>query len=132
MQRENYGLEAQLSACRKLAEERSWDVVSIYTEEEESAKTTARPRFRAMMRDAEAGHFGVVIVHKLDRVSWSGVDMLPTLHNLEAEGVALASATEQFDFTTPVGRVMLTSLAAFAQWFLDINDQDEIHIGDKS
>jgi hypothetical protein len=33
--------------------------------------------------------------------------------------VALVSASEQFDFTTPMGRVMLTMLAAFAQWYLD-------------
>ncbi len=124
MQLENHSLEAQLSACRKLADERGWNVVAIYTEEGESAKTTARSRFRAMMRDAEAGHLDVVLTHKMDRISRSVVDMLTTLHSLEAMGVALASATEQFDFTTPIGRVMLTLLAAFAQWFLDNLSQE--------
>ncbi len=119
MQLEGYSLDAQLSACRRLATERGWEVMAVYTDEGVSARTTKRPRFRAMMRDAQAGRFDVVIVHKLDRLSRSVVDLLTTLHDLEAQGVALVSATEQFDFTTPMGRVMLTMLAAFAQWYLD-------------
>jgi site-specific DNA recombinase len=45
MQLGGYSLEAQLSACRKLAAERGWNVVAVYTEEGESAKTTQRPSF---------------------------------------------------------------------------------------
>jgi site-specific DNA recombinase len=71
------------------------------------------------MRDARAGRFDVIIVHKLDRLSRSVVDVLNTLHDLEAVGVVFVSVTEQFDFTTPMGKVMLTMLAAFAQWYLD-------------
>jgi len=118
MQLGGYSLEAQLAACQKLAQERGWEVVTVYTEEGASAKTTQRPRFRAMMRDARAGRFDVVVVHKLDRFSRSVVDVLTTLRDLEAQGVTLVSATEQFDFTTPMGRVMLTLLAAFAEWYL--------------
>jgi site-specific DNA recombinase len=119
MQLEGYSLEAQLTACRRLAAERGWEIVVVYTDEGLSAKTTARPRFRALMRDARANRFDVVVVHKLDRLSRSVIDLLTTLHNLESLGVALVSASEQFDFTTPMGRVMLTMLAAFAQWYLD-------------
>jgi site-specific DNA recombinase len=119
MQLEGYSLEAQLTTCQRLAAEREWEIVVVYTDEGLSAKTTARPRFRALMRDAKANRFDVVVVHKLDRLSRSVIDLLTTLHNLESLGVALVSASEQFDFTTPIGRVMLTMLAAFAQWYLD-------------
>jgi len=34
-------------------------------------------------------------------------------------GVGYVSASEQFDFTTPIGKVMLVMLAAFAEWYLD-------------
>lgn len=119
MQLEGYSLEAQLTTCQRLATERGWEIVVVYTDEGLSAKTTARPRFRALMRDARANRFDVVVVHKLDRLSRSVIDLLTTLHNLESLGVALVSASEQFDFTTPIGRVMLTMLAAFAQWYLD-------------
>lgn len=119
MQLDGYSLDAQRAACERLARERGWDVVATYTDEGISAKTTRRPQFQAMMRAAEAGRFDVVIVHKLDRLSRSVVDLLTTLHDLEALGVALVSASEQFDFTTAMGKVMLTMLAAFAQWYLE-------------
>lgn len=119
MQADGFSLDAQLTTCRRLAADRGWQDVAVYTDVGISAKTTARPQLRAMIRDARAGRFEVVIVHKLDRLSRSVVDLLTVLHELETLEVALVSATEQFDFTTPMGRVMLTMLAAFAQWYLD-------------
>ncbi|MFZ5915522.1 MAG: recombinase family protein [Chloroflexota bacterium] len=119
MQLDGHSLDAQLAVCKRLAQERGWEVMTIYTDQGLSAKTTERPQFRAMMRGAEIGRFDVVIVHKLDRLSRSVVDLLTILHDLEALGVALVSASEQFDFTTAMGKVMLTMLAAFAQWYLD-------------
>jgi len=118
LQQDGYSLDAQLSGCRKLVRERGWDVVGVYTDPGVSARTMDRPQFRAMIRDAEAGRLDVIIVHKLDRFSRSVVDLLNALHDLEALGVTLVSATEQFDFSTPVGQVMLTMLAAIAQWYL--------------
>ncbi len=119
LQLDGYSLDAQGSACRRLAEERGWHVVKLYTDPGVSARTLQRPQFQAMMRDAQAHCFDVVVVHKLDRFSRSVVDLLTALHDLEEAEVTLVSATEQFDFSTPMGQVMLTMLAAFAQWYLD-------------
>ena len=119
MQLDNFSLDAQQAACRKLAGERGWQVTCFYADEAQSAKTTERPKFREMMQDARAKRFDIIIVHKLDRFSRSVIDLLTLLHNLKEMDIALVSATEQFDFTTPMGRVMLTMLAAFAQWYLD-------------
>src|SRR5688572_26224182 len=86
IQLENYSLEAQRDECQKLAAGRRWQVVQMYTDEGISAKTTERPGFQAMIRDAKAGHFNVIVVHKLDRFSRSVVDLLMTLQELERAG----------------------------------------------
>ena len=124
MQLEGHSLDAQLNICRKLAEDRGWEIVVIYREEGASAKTTKRPQFRRMMRDAHAGLFDVIIVHKLDRFSRSVADVLTIMNELEELNVAFISFAEQFDFTTPIGRATLTMMAAFAQWYLDNLSQE--------
>ena len=42
---------------------------------------------------------------------------LETLHRLEALGIGFVSIGENMDFTTPIGKVILTTLAAFAEYY---------------
>jgi site-specific DNA recombinase len=117
MQADNWSIEAQLEACHRLARDRGWEIAAEY-KDVESAKTTARPEFQRMLQAAERHDFDVVVVHKLDRFSRSVVDTLSLLSDLDAIGVSLTSASEPFDFTTPMGRMMMTMLASFAEYFL--------------
>jgi site-specific DNA recombinase len=119
MQLEGHSLAEQESICRKLVATRGWDFVGLYKDEGASARTIDRPAFSQMLGDATAGDFSVIIVHKLDRFSRSVTDMLLTMRELERRGVTVVSATEDFDFSTPIGRVLLTLLAAFAEWYIN-------------
>jgi site-specific DNA recombinase len=83
-----------------------------------------------MIADAEKGLFDVILVHKLDRFSRSLLDVLTYLDRLGRLNVSFVSATEQFDFSTPFGKVILAMLGAFAQWYLD-NLRTEIIKGKK-
>ena len=117
---ENYSLSAQNEAATKFAQERGWDIIHLYEERGRSAKDTNRPHFQQMMRDANHKLFDVVLVHKLDRFSRSVTDMLSSIKTLDEAGITLASVTEQgFDYSTPQGRLLLSMLAMFAQWYLD-------------
>lgn len=118
MQLDGYSLEAQHDVNLKLIASKGWQHVGAYRDEAQSARTTDRPDFQRMLEDARAGYFDVIVVHKLDRFSRSVVDVLITLRDLEKYGVTLVSATEDFDFTTPAGRMLLVMLAAFAEWYL--------------
>jgi len=121
---EGFSLEAQDRLCRAFATQRDWDVVAVYTEPGVSAKDSHRPAFQQMLRDAQAGQFNLILSHKLDRFSRSLLDVLVHLKQLQAWGVSYVSASEPFDFTTPIGRVQLAILAAFAQWYLDNLSQE--------
>lgn len=81
-----------------------------------------------MIQDAESGHFDVIAVHKLDRFSRSLIDVMTYLNQLDKIGVSFVSVTEDFDFSTPIGKVILAMLGAFAQWYLD-NLSNEVRKG---
>lgn len=60
-----------------------------------------------------------LVVWKLDRVSRDLIDLLTLLQDLEARGVGFRSLNEAIDTTTPMGKVMLAVLGAFAQFERD-------------
>ena len=121
---EGFSLDAQTRLCETFAAQREWEVVAVYTEPGVSAKDTNRPAFQQMLRAARSGRFNLILTHKLDRFSRSVLDVLVHLKQLQAWGVSYVSASEPFDFTTPIGRVQLAILAAFAQWYLDNLSQE--------
>lgn len=117
MQVDGFSLDVQHRANVALIEGRGWQFVGSYREEGASAKTTARPVFQRMLAEARAGRFDVIVVHKLDRLSRSLTDMMNIMRELESIKVSVVSTTEQFDFSTPSGRLMLGMLAALAEWY---------------
>lgn len=60
-----------------------------------------------------------LVVWKLDRVSRDLLDLLTLLKDLEAQGIGFRSLNEAIDTTTPMGKVMLAVLGAFAQFERD-------------
>ena len=70
-----------------------------------------------MVTDAEAGLVDVVVVHKLDRFSRNLMTTLDTLQRLERAGIGFVSISEAMDFTTPIGKVILATLGAFAEYY---------------
>ena len=124
MQIDGYSLETQQESNRAKIEQKGWTFVQSYRDEGQSAKTTDRDAFQQMVRDAKAGRFDVIVVYNLSRFSRSVTDMLVTLRDLKEHGVSVCSTTEDFDFTTPIGRIVLVMLAAFAEWYLNNLAQD--------
>jgi site-specific DNA recombinase len=59
----------QVRICRRLAEERGWQVVEVFADEAISGATHLRPGFQAMQQAAMAGRFDVLVAEALDRLS---------------------------------------------------------------
>jgi len=119
---EGYSLDAQARAAQAYCVAQGWEVVQEYRDEGKSARTddvSKRPAFAAMLSDAEAGLFDVVVVHKLDRFARNIVVSMSSLEYLHDIGVAFVSICEQMDFTTPMGKATFGLLAVFAQYYSD-------------
>lgn len=117
---EGFSLEAQRAAITRYCAFKGWEAPVFYEDAGVSGYTddiSRRPAFARMMADAEAGAFGVVVCHKLDRFARSLLVTMTELKRLSAARVAFVSISEDMDFSSPIGEVALVMLAALAQYF---------------
>ena len=112
-------LSAQKRACRQFAASRNWTVVEIYEDPGYSGKNDKRPGFQNMLAGARKEEFKILLVHKLDRFSRSIENTLKNFSELNSHDVTLASVSEEFDYSTPMGRMFFHMMAVFAQWYLE-------------
>lgn len=97
----------QVEALKKHGVER-W-----YTEKV-SGKDMDRPELQAMLDFAREGD--TIYIHDFSRVSRSTTDLLTLVESLRKKGVALVSDHENFDTSTPGGKLMLTVIAAINEF----------------
>ena len=113
-------LPLQLEALREYALRRHWQIVREVSEVASGAATAKRPQREALLQDAKRRHVDAILVWRLDRWSRSVADLVNSLAELEAVGVAFVSVTEALDLTTPAGRAMVAMVAVFAQFEREI------------
>jgi site-specific DNA recombinase len=113
-------LEAQREAVEAYAKSQrgqGWEVLpDHYDDGGFTGANTDRPAFQRLLKDVEAGRVDVVAVYKIDRLSRSLLDFVRIMEQFQALGVTFVSVTQQFNTTTPVGRLTLNLLATFAQF----------------
>ncbi len=107
-------VENQRPDVDRVVADRSLVVVRRYEEQESAVKV--RPAFDAMMADAKAGTFDVLVVWALDRFGRSGLDNLLAVRDLDAAGVAVVSALEPWlDTSGPFREPMLYLVSWMAE-----------------
>ena len=62
-------IEDQLRLCRERAEREGWMVIDSYSDRSISGESLIRPGVQALMQDAQAGRFNLVLAESLDRIS---------------------------------------------------------------
>lgn len=103
-------VEAQRHSIEQLHKVEEW-----FADEGVSGVVRAadRPGFAKLLNYVRKGD--TLIVGAVDRLGRDTLDVLATVEALQAKGVAIISLREGFDLSTPIGKAMLTMLAAVAE-----------------
>src|SRR5438552_141561 len=75
-----------------------------------------RPALERLLADMRARAIDCVVLYKVDRLSRSLFDFARLMRMFEEEGVSFVSVTQQFNSSTPMGRLTLHVLLSFAQF----------------
>lgn len=97
----------QLEALEKYSIDK-WFIEKI------SGKDTNRPELQRMLEYVREGD--TVYVHDFSRLARSTKDLLELVENLESKGVHLVSNKENMDTSTATGKLMVTMMAAIAEF----------------
>lgn len=92
------------------------DIVEFYVEEGFSAGTAKRPAYQRMMRDIRSGRINLILVADISRLSRNTHDFSVLLKELEQFNASFLSLKEQFDTSTPAGRMMINMVVTMAQF----------------
>ncbi|MCG3178601.1 MAG: hypothetical protein BIFFINMI_00929 [Phycisphaerae bacterium] len=79
-----------------------------------------RPAVGRLMADVEAGKIDCVVVYKVDRLSRSLLDFARIMAVFDQRHIAFVSVTQNFNTSTPMGRLVLNILLSFAQFEREI------------
>lgn len=100
-------------------EERQLETMKLYGvekvfSEKVSAKDTKRPKLQEMMEFAREGD--TIFIHDFSRLARNTQDLLLIVEKLNSKGVHLVSSKENIDTNTATGKLLLTVIAAIAQF----------------
>ncbi len=113
-------LETQRDGIKDYCLKKGWKLVEIYKDGGLSGSTSERPAYQQMLRDLKKDKFDVVVVTKIDRLSRNIRDFVFFLDLIEKHNKSFVSVTQNFDTSTPMGRLTLNILASFAQFEREI------------
>lgn len=113
--KDSISIEFQIEECRKKINAKEIVNAQYFTDKGFSGKSTNRPQFQSMMEAVREGIVNKVIVYKLDRISRSLIDFLKIEEEFEKRNVSFVSCKEEFDTSSPMGKMMLHILMVFAE-----------------
>ena len=101
----------------KNMQEPGWGrLVEAFTDDGLSAKNTNRPAYQRLMKALQSGKINAVMVTELSRLSRNIPDFCDFHKILEIKGAKFLSIKEQFDTSTPAGKMMLYNMINLASF----------------
>ena len=88
-------IEDQVRLCRERVEQMGWSMAEVYTDAAISGSSVInRPSVRALMDDARAGRFDVLVAEALDRISRDQEDVASIFKRLSHLGIKIITLSE--------------------------------------
>ena len=121
---EGNSLATQERVCKEYALKHGYEIINLFREEGESAKTTDRTQLKLLLQFCAVPAHGVttVIAYKLDRISRNTYDYSCIRLMLKQCGVEIKSTSESFG-TDPAGKFMENMIANVAQFDNDVRTE---------
>jgi site-specific DNA recombinase len=110
-----YGLDAQRETVNRYCETNNIELCSIF-QDTVSGGLHDRPGLLSLLEKAKGGEITRVIVPKLDRLSRDTMYCLWIEKELRKNGIELISVAEPYRWDDPMQKMMLTIVAAFAEY----------------
>ena len=90
-------IEDQARNCRRIAEREGWQLGKIYQDQAMSGSRVDRTSYQAMLADAKARKFDVLLVDDISRLSRDQVEAETTFRRLEHWGVRIIGVSDGYD-----------------------------------
>jgi len=122
--KEGYSLPEQEIFCRKFAEKEGYDVIKVFVESGESAKTSNRTQLKKAIEYCIKNKNSVdaLIIKRLDRFARNLEDQIELVKQFKKYGVKVLSATETNE-DTATGKLMRNIIGSFSQYENDIKSE---------
>jgi site-specific DNA recombinase len=120
---EALGVQRQEEDCRALAARLGWTVLDVYPDNDISAYSgKARPAYRRMLADIEAGRVDAIICWDTSRLYRQLYDLLGLIDLVEAHKLQIETCRAgKIDLSTPTGRAAAKISATINQLYSEEN-----------
>jgi len=127
LEQEFNSLDAQREACAAYIlsqRHEGWrPLPDVYDDGGFSGGNMQRPGLGQLMADVAARKVDVIVVYKVDRLTWSLADFARIVDVLDASKASFVSVTQSFNTTTSMGRLTLNVLLSFAQFEREVTGE---------
>lgn len=114
--REGQSLATQISRLSHYALSRGFDNTRVFVDDGYSAKNMNRPALSELLSLIREGRVEAVCTMAVDRLSRNLLDMLKFIELCEQHNTSFICTALNFDTSSPIGRMTLQMLAAFAEF----------------
>ena len=114
--KEGDSIPAQREALRQYAQSHHMQIYGEYIDDGVSGTRADRDELSRLLADVEAGMIDIILITKLDRLYRSLKHYLNMMDRLDRHNVGWLAIWENYDTTTPQGRLIVSQMMSIAQF----------------